>query len=56
MALDGDGVLFQELTDGKVLVYDGDVYRVRVEHLELPHELIRFIETGCGEMSIEEIA
>ena len=54
MALDGDVVLFQELTDGKVLVDNWDVYRVRVKLLELSDELVRFIETRFGEVSIEE--
>lgn len=54
MTLDGDVVLFEELADGKELVDDGDMDRVRVKLLKLPNELVRFIEARLSEVSIEE--
>ena len=56
MTLDGDVVLFEELADGKELVDDGYVYRVRVEFLKLSNELVLLVEALRSEVGIEEVA
>ena len=41
MTHEGDVVFFEELADGKVLVDNGYMYRVRVEILKFSNELVR---------------
>ena len=54
MTLDVNVFFFEKPADGKVLVDDGYMYRVRVDFFEFSNELVRLIEARLSEVSIEK--